>query len=308
MSNPVAPWRQRKFLAPQYWPAWLGLGLGWCCAQLPYRIQLWLGASLGMLGYALMKKRRKITLTNIELCFPELNTQQQQALVKKNFRSSGTALLETLLAWWGSERRMKKLLQHVEGLEHLQQALQQGKGVILLSAHLTCLEIGGRLLALHQPFAVMYKRTRNPLMETVIQHSRETHFQKAIPHHDMRAMVRSLKQNLVCWYAPDQDFGDQHSVFAPFMGVSTATLIATSRLARMSGAAVVPFFQRRLEDGSGYALSILPPLEQFPSGDDVADATRINHIIEQQIRTAPDQYLWMHKRFKTRPPGETDIY
>lgn len=308
MNKPTAPWRQKKFLAPRFWPAWLGLGLGWGCAQLPYRLQLGLGSMLGMLGYALMKSRRRVVQTNIALCFPELTAAQQQALVKKSFRSTGTALPETLLAWWGSERRMHKLLQRVEGLEHLQQALQKGHGVILLSAHLTCLEIGGRLLALHQPFAVMYKRTRDPLMEAVIQHSRETHFQKAIPHHDMRSMVRSLRQNLICWYAPDQDFGEQHSVFAPFMGIPTATLVATARLAKMSGAAVVPFFQRRLEDGSGYELTILPALEQFPCGDDVEDATRINRIIEQQIRLAPDQYLWMHKRFKTRPPGAPGLY
>lgn len=308
MSSSTSPLRQPRFLSPRYWPVWLGLGLGWLCAQLPYRLQLWLGAVIGKLIYTFMPSRRRIAQTNIGLCFPQLSAREQKQLLTQTFRSTGIALMETLLAWWGSERRMHKLLQRVDGLEHLQQALAQQRGVILLSAHLTCLEIGGRLLALHQPFAVLYKRTRNPLIEAVVQHSRETHFQRAIPHHDMRAMVKALKQNLICWYAPDQDFGAQHSVFAPFMGIAAATLVATSRLARMSGAAVVPFFPRRLADGSGYALSILPPLTQFPSGDDVADATRINRIIEQQIHNAPDQYLWVHKRFKTRPPGAAPFY
>ncbi len=256
-------------------------------------------------------KRRHITQTNIALVFPELDENARAQRVRHVFRSVGISLLETPLSWWGSDKRLAKLC-HIEGLEHLTAALAESKGVILLSAHFTCLEIGGRLLSLHQPFAVMYKRHRNPLFEAAVKHGREQHFQSAIQRHDVRGLVRALKQNQACWYAPDQDFGPKHSLFAPFMGITAATLEAPMRLAKMSGAKIVPFFPIRREDGNGYQLTILPALDNFPSGnqasDRLADATRINAIIEEQIRRAPEQYLWLHRRFKTRPEGEPGLY
>ena len=215
------------------------------------------------------------------------------------------------MSWWASDRRLAPLC-NINGLQHLQQALQrarqQGTGVLLLSAHFTCLEIGGRLLALHQPFAVMYKKHRNEMFEQVMKQARETQFQRAIPQEDIRGMLRALKQHLAVWYAPDQDLGRNRSVFAPFMGVSAATLMAPARLTRMSNALVVPFFPLRKADGSGYQLTLLPALENFPVEDEVANASRINHLIETQIRKAPEQYLWLHRRFKTRPDNEASVY
>jgi KDO2-lipid IV(A) lauroyltransferase len=295
------------YLHPRHWFTWLGLGALWLLTRLPYATQLQLGAMLGTLMYHFSPKRRHVTRTNIKLVFPDLSDTEQQQLVRRTFRSVGISLLEVPLSWWGSDRKLAPLCE-IEGVEHLQGALQEGRGVILLSAHFTCLEIGGRLLSQHQPFAVMYKRHRNPLFEAVMKHSRELHFQAAIQRHDVRGLVRALKQNKACWYAPDQDFGPRHSVFAPFMGINAATLAAPSRLAKMSGARVVPFFPMRRSDGRGYRLTILPPLDNFPSDDEVADATRINAIIEQQVRRAPDQYLWLHRRFKTRPQGEPGLY
>ena len=154
----------------------------------------------------------------------------------------------------------------------------------------------------------MYKKHRNPLFEAVMKQARERNYERAIERHDVRGLLRSLKQGHAVWYAPDQDFGAQHSVFAPFMGVMCATLAAPARLAKLSGAPVVPFFPQRLHDGSGYRLILLPALKDFPGGDDVADATRINDVIEQAVRRAPDQYLWLHRRFKTRPPGAAPLY
>ena len=255
----------------------------------------------------LIPRRRHIAEVNIGLCFPELNAQQQQKLVKETFRSTGISLFETALCWWGKQNKLESLY-HIEGLEHLKTAQQQGKGVLLFSAHFTCLEIGGRLLALHEPFHVMYKPHRNPLFESVMRGGRERQFESAINRNDIRQLIKTLKQGNTCWYALDQDFGLQNAVFAPFMGVPTATLIATSRIARMTGCAVVPFFVRRLEDGSGYQLSIQPALNEFPSGDDLVDATRTNTLIETEVRKAPAQYLWMHRRFKSRPKGESDVY
>ncbi len=274
---------------------------------LQYRVQLTVGAGLGMLIYHLMPWRRSVAQINIALCFPDRTAAQQHAMVKNNFRSAGISLLETALSWWGTRAQIEPLIQ-IEGIEHLHRALQLQRGVILLSAHFTCLEIGGRLLALRQRFHVMYKKHRNPLFEAVMKQAREHNYERAIERHDVRSMLRSLKQGNAVWYAPDQDFGAQHSVFAPFMGVTCATLAAPARLAKMSGAPVVPFFPQRLEDGSGYRLILLPALDNFPSHDEVADATRINGVIEHAVRRAPEQYLWLHRRFKTRPPGEAPLY
>jgi KDO2-lipid IV(A) lauroyltransferase len=266
-----------------------------------------LGALLGAFTYHFSPKRRYIAATNIALCFPKLSAAQQRRLVHKTFRSAGIALIETSLAWWGKNEMLAHRIQ-IEGLEHLQRATAQNKGVLLLGAHFTSLEISGRLLALHHPCTAMYRRHENPLFEAVIKHSRETHLNHLISRKDLRGMIRALRAGNVVWYAPDQDFGRHNSVFAPFFGIPASTLVTTSKLARLSGAPVVPFFSQRLDDDSGYRLILQPALEDFPSDDDVTDATRINAIIEAQIHKAPDQYLWLHRRFKTRPLGEPGLY
>lgn len=286
---------------------WLGLALLWLLVRLPYSVLLKLGTPLGALMYRFARKRRHIAETNIALVFPELDDIAREQLVRRTFRSVGISFLETPLAWWGSRKKLLPLT-HIEGLEHLHTALAEGHGAILLTAHFTCLELGARLLGLRHPYSVMYKRHRNIPFEIMMQHNIKLHFQAAIERHDVRGMVRALKKNRACWYAPDQDFGPVHSLFAPFMGIAAATLEAPMRLSKMSGAKIVPFFPIRREDGSGYQITILPALDNFPSGDDLHDATRINAVIEQQIRRAPDQYLWLHRRFKTRPEGEPGLY
>ena len=274
---------------------------------LPYRLLLILGAAIGKIMYVAIPRRRHITETNIRLCFPELSEAEQTALVRQVFRSSGIFLFEIGLAWWGSEKKVQPL-GHAEGLEHLQAAKQRGRGVILLSAHFTSMDIGGRFLTRYTPFYAMYKYHRNPLFHSMMKHSRERWIQGAIERSDVRTLVRTLRAGHVCWYALDQDFGTINAVFAPFFGIPAATLTATSRIAKMTGAAVVPFFVRRLEDGGGYQLTFLPALENFPSGDDLADTTRTNALIEAEVRKAPAQYLWTHRRFKSRPEGEADVY
>ncbi len=301
------PFRRSRFLHPRHWPTWFGVGLLRACTGLPYRAQLALGAGLGRLMYWALPSRRQIARINLTLCFPGLEQRERERMMKATFRSIGISVLESGLAWWGARERLEPLC-HLSGLEHLQAAQEHGKGVILLSAHITCLEIGGRLLSFHQPFQVMYKQQRNPLFERLLKRSRERHYQRAVQRHDVRGMLKGLKQNLVCWYAPDQDFGSRNAVFVPFFGVPTATVTATSRFAALSGGAVVPFFPRRRADGSGYELTIQPALENFPSGDDAADTARINRLIEEQVRLAPEQYLWLHRRFRTRPPGEKNPY
>jgi KDO2-lipid IV(A) lauroyltransferase len=298
---------QQSLFHPRFWLTWAGVAILWMLAKLPFPAQLWFGTLLGRLFLAVSKRRRHIASVNLHLCFPELDEAEQEKLLKKHATSIGMSLIEIGMGWWIPEKRLAKLSE-IDGLEHLQKALASGKGVILLSAHFTCLEVGGRLLAQHVPFHVMYRSNENPVVEHFMQRNRQTHFEKAIPRDDVRGMLKSLKEGKAVWYAPDQNFGHKNSIFAPFFGVPAATNTATARLARLSGAVVVPFFPKRKEDGSGYQLTLLPPLEDFPSSDIEQDTIRINQLIEQQVRRAPDQYLWMHRRFKDRPEGLEPVY
>lgn len=297
-----------RFLAPRHWPMWLGLGLLRLAALLPYGVLLRLGDAVGLLMYALVASRRHIARTNIRLCFPELDTAARERLVRATFRSAAISIFENALSWWGSDRRMRRLYR-IEGLEHYEAARAQGKGIILLGGHYTTLEISGRFLAYHIPgLQPIYKRAHNPLYEALMSAMRKRLFDDLLLNTDMRTIVRNVKAGKVVWYAPDQDFGRERSVFAPFMGVATATLTTTARLARLTGAPVVPYYSQRLPGTRGYLVRLLPPLQDFPSGDDMADATVANVVLERQVRAAPEQYLWIHRRFKTRPEGEPDLY
>jgi len=291
----------------RYWPTWSGLGLLWCLSRLPYAWQTGIGRLLGNVFLRFASSRRQIAEVNFSLCFPELTAQQRQTLLADHFASLGIGIMETAMSWWATKRQLEQLVK-IDGLRHLHDALQGGKGVILLSAHFTTLEIGGRLLALHAPFHVMYRKHKNPVIEQVMRKARIRNFDKAIPRKDLRTLLQSLKQNMPVWYAPDQDYGAKHSIFAPFFGIPAASITATSRIARMSGAAIVPFFQTRLPDNRGYRLTLYPALQDFPGEDIEQDTRRINQLIEAQIREQPEQYLWVHRRFKTRPPGEAKLY
>lgn len=303
-----SPPSMARFLAPRFWPTWLGLTLLRLIILLPYPLILLVGTAMGRAMYHLLPRRRYIADTNVALCFPHLGKPAQQAIVRESFEASAIALFESALSWWGSERRLSKLYR-VEGIEHLQQALAGGKGAILLSGHYTTVEISGRVLILGiDNFHPVYKRARNELFNAVMSRARDTISAGALENSDMRAILRTLKKGEIVWYAPDQDFGAERSVFAPFFGVPTATLTTTARLAKLSGAPVLPQYSLRLPGAKGYLVKILPPLENFPSGDDVADATRVNQAIEIGVNEAPGQYLWVHRRFKTRPPGEPPLY
>jgi len=292
---------------PRNWLPILGVGLLRVATRLPYSFQMNVGAILGRYLYFIMTRRRQIAQTNTRLAFPELSSEEQKKFVKDNFVSLGKSLIEIALSWWGKDELLRKIVQ-VDGLENLHAALDKGKGVILLSGHFTCLEIGGRLLSLSQEFSVTYRSSKNEFYEAVLKQCREKNYARAIQRHDVRAFIRSLKANEAVWYAPDQDFGAYQSVFVPFMGVMAATLTAPARFAKISGALVVPFFPERLDNNKGYKLTLLPALDNFPCGDEMKDARRINEVIEEQVRKVPRQYLWVHRRYKTRPEGEPPIY
>jgi len=284
-----------------------GLFVLWLATKLPYAMQMRIGSMLGSVLYIVMPWNRIVAEKNISLVYPQWSVEKRRQFVKNNFRSMGMTLFETPLCWWGKDSKLEPLC-HIEGLEYLQDALDQGNGVILLSAHFTCLEMGGRLLAMHQPYCGLYRTSKNALYEAFLTRSRGSHLTKAIKRQDIRGFIRILKENHAVWYAPDRDFGSKNSVFVPFMGVMAATLTASARIAEISGARVVPFFTQRLNNYKGYKLTILPALENFPTGDVEQDARLVNEVIETQIKKVPEQYLWVHDRFKTRPVGEPSVY
>lgn len=297
------------FLHPRFWLMWLGLGLLWLVVQLPYRVLLVLGRGLGVLMYRVAGERRYIAERNLELSFPNLNAAEREQLLKANFAALGIGFFETAMGWWWAKSRLARL-GHIEGLEHLQQIQQQGQGVILMALHFTTLELGAALLGQVQTIDGMYRQHKNPLFDFIQRRGRERHNADAtaIERDDIRAMLRVLRAGRAIWYAPDQDYGPKQSIFVPLFGIPAATVTATSKFARLGKARVVPFTQERLADGSGYRLVIHPPLADFPGASEEADCRRINQWIEEAVRRNPEQYLWVHRRFKTRPVGEPRLY
>jgi KDO2-lipid IV(A) lauroyltransferase len=297
------------FLHPRFWGLWLGLGLFWLIARLPYAWLLRLGRGLGALTYRLAGSRRRIARRNLELCFPELSAAERERLLKENFASMGIAFFEMAISWWWPRQRLARLA-HIEGLEHLQRAQAEGRGVILMALHFTTLEIGAALLGQRQTIDGMYREHINPVFDYVQRRGRERHNADAtaIERDDIRAMLKVLRAGRAIWYAPDQDYGRKQSLFVPLFGIPAATVTATTKFARLGKALVMPFVQSRLADGSGYRLTIYPPLEDFPGESEEADCLRINRWIEQAVRQHPEQYLWAHRRFKSRPNGEPSLY
>lgn len=297
---------QKRFLHPRFWPNWLGLGLMRLSVFLPASWQRFIGKLLGQLMWLFAKDRARIARRNLELCFPELSDAERHDLLRRNMQTMGMMPLETALSWWASDAKLTKRVDY-RGLEHIQTALAKGKGVILLTGHFTSMELGGRLIMLKQPTYVMFRELKSPLFNAVMLKYRQFHSEGTVLQADMRSMLRALKKNKVVWYAPDQDFGRRTCVFAKFFGVQAATIPATARIAKMSGAAVVPYMPIRQPDGR-YLIDIGAPLENYPTDDELADAQRINDWVESQIRQAPEQYLWVHRRFKTQPEGKGQLY
>jgi len=274
---------------------------------LPYRLQVYLGKMLGFILFHVAGKRRRIAETNLRLCLPDWSDEKRRDILKQHFASLGISLFEFGIGYWWSDRRFRPLA-HIEGLENLDKALQKNSGVILLAGHFTTLEIMSRVLKLHCDFHPMYRKNNNPLIDHIITSERIRHVGKVIPHDDLRSMIRSLRANMPVLYIPDQNFGRRHSIFVPFFGIQTATVPATSRLAAIDHTPVVPIVQERLPENRGYKLTILEELEDFPGDDIEEDITRINRIFEEQVRRNPVDYLWVHRRFKTRPEGEPSFY
>jgi Kdo2-lipid IVA lauroyltransferase/acyltransferase len=290
-----------RFLGPRYWAVWFGLGVVRALNVLPLRPQLAIGRLLGRIAHAFSRRDRRIAAINIALCLPELSAPERDRLVRKHFESLGCALLETGLVWWASEARLKRLIQF-EGVEHLRAAQARGKGALMLSAHFTTLEMGARALTLLGPTSVMYLTPGNALIAELSRRSRSRHTVQAVTSEQIRELLQNLRSNLPVWYAPDQRYTQKNSEIVPFFGHPAATNVATSRLARISGAIVLPYFPERRADNSGYVVHIHPPFDNFPSDDAIADTSRFHALIEAHARQHPEQYLWTYKRFRLPGP------
>jgi KDO2-lipid IV(A) lauroyltransferase len=255
-----------------------------------------------------MKSRRQIMERNIERCFPELAAGERAALETECFRSLARMLFETAWSWSASERFLHRI-GRVEGLQHARAALAAGRGVLMVTAHFTSLDLTAHRLALEFDYAAgVYRPLRSPVLEWYQNRTRAKWTARMIPKNDLRAAIRFLRSGGILWYAPDQDFGPDKSIFAPFFGIQAATLAATERLVRLTGCQVVPMFPFYDKNTRTYTARLYPALTDFPSGDVVADLTRINAQMEKDVRQAPEQYWWIHRRFKTRPPGEPPFY
>jgi len=296
-----------RLLAPRYWLTWAGLGLLRLLALLPFAAIVHLGRLLGAVLRRLPIRFVRTARRNLELCLPELSVAERERLLDEHFASLGVALLEIPFAWWSSPARLEKLL-HFEGIEHLRTAQACKRGVILLTAHFTSMEMAGRALLFVAPVGFLYRETRNEVVAYALKRFRVGYGGHPIPKDDIRAFVAALKRNECVWYAPDQSYRKKGAEMVPLFGIPAATNTLTSRLARITGAVVLPYFFQRLPGTQGYRAVIHPPLENFPSDCAAADTERFNHMIEAQVRRAPEQYLWIHRRFKGLTADYPDYY
>ena len=271
-----------------------------------------LGTALGDFFYRIAPSRRKIALRNLELCFPDRPPQEIQMLAKETFRNITRVTLSSGIVWWSSRGRLTRLVQ-LKGSVHYERALKSGRNLIVLAPHFVSLEIGGIYLSMTSPLVSVYQHSRNPVFDQLTQAGRSRFGAVLVERKsDARRLIREMKKGTPLYYLPDQDPGIQwdprRAVFAPFFGIQTATWATLARLASLTNALVLPCATKILSAGQGFELNFGPPLENFPSGDPVLDATCMNQAIEDFVRDMPDQYFWVHRRFKTQPPGGQDYY
>jgi KDO2-lipid IV(A) lauroyltransferase len=295
-----------EFLLPKYWLTWVGLAVLRGIELLPFTLQCMVATALGTLIRRMPLKYVRIAERNIELCLPHLTAPERDSLLERHCRSLGMGLCETATTWWSSDRRVSGLAE-VQGLEHLRAAFAKGRGAILIGGHFTTIEIATRILGTVVPMNVVYRPTKNALLSHIMHTSFGRHG-KPIRHDDIRTMIRALKHNEAVWYAPDQSYRNKGAAMVDFFGIPAATTTATSRLAKISGAAVLTYFPERLPNGAGYRVVIGPAFEDFPGDNVVQDVERFNALLEAQIRRVPEQYLWMHRRFKGLSPDYPNYY
>lgn len=296
----------RKFLHPRYWLTWFGLGVLWLLVQLPYPVLCALGTRTGTLARPFLKRRESIARKNLQLCFPNLSSDDREKMIDENFRSLGMALLETGMAWFWPDHRVRKWFD-VDGLENLQRAQAHNRGVMVVGVHFMSLELGGRVMGLCQPMMATYRPHNNPLMEWVQTRGRMRSNKAMISRNNLRSIVGALKKAKPSGLPLIKTMVQKAAPSRRFCRQNVATTNGTFVLSRLSGAAMLTVTMVRKTDNLGYRLFITPEMEGYPA-DECEAAAFMNKIIEREIMRAPEQYLWIHRRFKTRPLGETSLY
>lgn len=284
-----------------------GMALVWLLHFLPLGVLAKLGEWVGMLLFVLGRERREVARTNLRLCFPQWSEDKRETILRKHFRAFGRNLLEHGILWWSSRERIEKLVR-IEGLENWQALRKQP--VIWLAPHFVGLDMGGVRITSEFPLVSMYSLQKNSLVNGLLLHGR-TRFGASIlvsRQEGVRPIINALREGVPFYYLPDMDFGPRDSLFVPFFGVLAATIPGLSRLARITGAKIVPCVTRQLPGAAGYVLRFYPAWEDFPGDSVEADTRRMNAFIEERVLEIPEQYFWLHKRFKTRPPGEPKPY
>ncbi|MGP1931335.1 MAG: LpxL/LpxP family Kdo(2)-lipid IV(A) lauroyl/palmitoleoyl acyltransferase [Arsenophonus sp. ET-YP4-MAG3] len=297
-----------SYLYPKYWITWLGISLLYLLVLLPYPIIYWLGTRLGRLSKFFLKKRLQIAKRNLKLCFPYMKEQQYQKMINKNFESVGMGLFETGMAWYWSDRRVQRWFT-IKGQNNIEKIQLKRKGIIVVGVHFLTLELGARIFGILNPGIGVYRPNNNPVINWVQTRGRLRSNKFLLDRKDVKGIVRNLKQGEILWYAPDHDYGPKKSVFVPFFAVKyTATTIGTHIIAKLADPAMIPFTPRRLTKAKGYELLIQPAIINFLQQDEISTAIFMNKLIEKKIMQAPDQYMWLHRRFKTRPSGMPSLY
>lgn len=297
-----------QFWTPGYWFTWLVYLYMRAIVRLPMRWQLALGRVLGRCLRFVLYPKRRVADRNLAVCFPELTDAERKKLRNRHFESIGMSVSEMAMGWFGPEERLRELAT-INGVEHLLAALERGRGVILFSAHFTTYEFGFAALKTYTPHLCgMYREQRNELFNVIMTRGRNRYVDELFPKDSVRAMIRALKRNAVVWYAPDQSYRKKYSALVPFFGVPAMTNTATSRIATMTGATVLTYFCRRRDEPLGYVIDIGAPLDNFPTDDLQDDTARLMAELTDYVRGCPDQYCWIHQRFKGRPPPHPDIY
>jgi KDO2-lipid IV(A) lauroyltransferase len=303
----MSPASSENLWRPSLLPVWFSVGFLWLLHWLPLPLQAALGNTVGWLLALRPGRRRRITATNLALCFPEASKATRRRWLRQTFQASMRAVLEHGVLWWGSEARLRRLIR----IDNPEAALgDTGRPVIWLAPHFVGLDMGGVRLAMDRNVASMYAPAKDPVTDKFMLHGRSRFFPPTLVSRGegIKPALKALKEALPFYYLPDQDYGRRNAVFVPFFGIPAATVSALPRLAKLTNAQVIPVITRQLPGGRGYAVRFYPPWDNYPSDDLEADVARMNTFIEERIREMPAQYLWLHRRFKTRPEGEASLY
>ncbi len=289
----------KLLLSPRNWLPGIGLGILWLVNLLPYAVKIRVGIGFGRLLYPLLRNRRRIAAINLKLCFPDLSDQQRDDILRRAFGHLGAGLIEAAMSWWTAAEKIQSITR-VEGLEHLRSAAAQGKGIIMIGAHFSCLDIGAKMINPYQQFHVVQRRQKNPMFNYVMQKGRAAATLSVVDNREVRKIVKLVRDGGAIWLAPDHDMGEKGAVYAPFFAQPAATITAPAKFIRLTGAPAIFCATHRNADNTGYQLRISPVPERIASLEDEAAAALLNQIIATNIEHDMAQYYWFHRRFKSQ--------